>query len=610
MAKESDRLVSQMRRSLVVFAEQCMRYDGQSQYMSWVNYDMLERLQHGEFPKGWVGNRGIGKSSFLNEILTAWRKYGRPDTCTLIVSKDKPTAKRFINGIKQRIKRYPWLKHLDAEKKKGYRWSDDELDVAPCSPIRQPSIASVATKGVTESNRCHFAIADDCETKQNTITPTARNNLEEFFSELMNLASWDPGSEYGGGDGSGVFHWIGTYRHDFDSVYTRRAKKGDDVTAYPILVPGPGEIVPFMSPAIREKIESGELGPGEIVAADVITPQRVAKLKREGNRVFKREHMLIPDASGSDKFPLRLDHTIVFPIDREMAPTRIAYGHTAGNNSTLIEGIDLAGFDGDRFYGPAWVSEEREPYHRCVMSIDPAGAGVDLTGYAIAMSYSAKIHTPVVGGMGGKNQPCDDQMLVKLVKIARNWGVSLIRIEMDWGGDPTLNMLRAVVDQLSVQPGKDDQFVDGWSCQVEGFSAGRTLNKEQRILQVLEPLFASHRLVIDPAVAKNTRWQQQVTRLNSEKGALSQFGDDIVEAWAEAIRPLTTALSHDIEHVTRNLRDQKVAATLERRRKQLRLPEHDGVGQHRGFGNTPLMPRAPFSDLLDDAEYEGWGHDD
>lgn len=615
MAREADRLVNQMRRSLVCFAEQSMKFDGLADMMSWVNYDMLERIQVGEYPKGVLGNRGIGKSTFVTELVTCWRLYGRPDTKSLLLSKDKPTAVRFLTGIKSRIRRYPWLNHLDAyEMRRTHRWANTEIDVAPCDPIKQPSVACVSTRGVTESNRCHFMIADDCETRQNTITVEARDALEEFFTEMMNLASWDPGPDYGGGEGSGVVIWIGTYRHDFDSVYTRRAKKGDQVIAYPVLAPKHDEHVPFMSPGVRKKMESGELMPGDIVAADVITPKRVAKLQREGRRVFMREHMLIPVLSGLDKFPLRLSNLIVFPVDRTLAPTQIAYGHTAGKGtSTAIEGVDLAGFDGDRFYGPAWVSDNREPYHRTVMAIDPAGSGPDLTGYAIVSSYNSMLYTHVANGIGAKGQPCDEMMLHKLVAIARQRGVNLIRCEMDYGGDNLINILQSVVNQYSVPAGEAEDCPQGWSATVEGFHAARTASKEQRILQVHESLFASHRHVIDPEVAANTLFQRQITRLSSERNALSDIGDDIIDAWSEACRPLSSALSYDIGQAEKDIARKRVEAIIERRRERYRLPEPDTVNtRHRGFHGTPISDpaRTPFVEPEYGDEIDPWGQDD
>jgi len=67
--------------------------------------------------------------------------------------------------------------------------------------------------------------------------------------------------------------------------------------------------------------------------------------------------------------------------------------------------------------------------------------------------------------------------------------------------------------------------------------------KEARILSILEPVMAQHRLVMDTQVIQDKDNQIQITRLQEKRGALKH--DDRVDVLAAAVSYWTDALAID-----------------------------------------------------------------
>jgi hypothetical protein len=58
-------------------------------------------------------------------------------------------------------------------------------------------------------------------------------------------------------------------------------------------------------------------------------------------------------------------------------------------------------------------------------------------------------------------------------------------------------------------------------------------NKEKRILDVLEPIMASHRLIFDPRAIRDKDNQLQITRMQDKRGAMKH--DDRIDILASAV---------------------------------------------------------------------------
>jgi hypothetical protein len=78
--------------------------------------------------------------------------------------------------------------------------------------------------------------------------------------------------------------------------------------------------------------------------------------------------------------------------------------------------------------------------------------------------------------------------------------------------------------------------------------------KEHRIINILEPIMAQHRLVMDTEVLKNKDNQIQITRMQEKRGALKH--DDRVDVLAAAVSYWTEALAVDPEREMVNRQEE------------------------------------------------------
>ncbi len=80
------------------------------------------------------------------------------------------------------------------------------------------------------------------------------------------------------------------------------------------------------------------------------------------------------------------------------------------------------------------------------------------------------------------------------------------------------------------------------------------------MLAALEPIVHNHRLVIDPSIAENRRFQYQFTRLTGERGCLEY--EDELEALANCVALFTDDLRYDQEHLRENYKKKAMDEAL------------------------------------------------
>jgi hypothetical protein len=280
-----------------------------------------------------------------------------------------------------------------------------------------------------------------------------------------------------------------------------------------------------------------------------------------------------------------------------MAPVKIVWG---GDRSLVIQDLHSGGFDGDVYVKPAWMSPEMAKYTGTVMAIDPSGKGQDETAYAIIRSLHGTLYLVDVGGF---TDGFGEATLHALATRAIRFGVTHIIDEENYGGGMFRALLKPVMIRVAqdarldpndpnpnARPPAFDEEWNGWS----------STQKELRILDTLEPIVKSHRLVVDRRVIEADQKVQeekqrysfvyQFTRVTREKGCLPN--EDRLEAVSMGCNYFTEKMKIDKDRALANYKEAALDAELRR------FKEHAIMLGQRSrplISNRPLRSRSPLT---------------
>lgn len=477
-----------------------------------VQYRIAWWLQHGPRRMVLQAFRGVGKS-WITVLFCLWNLFKDPEKKIEMVSASQQLADDSAKFAHQLIHSWPLLGFLKPGGKD--RQSALAFDVGPAKPSKDPSLKSAGITGQVTGTRADIIIADDIEIPENSFTHHRREKLAEKVKEFDAILK--PG---------GRVIFLGT-PHVEQSLYKRLTReRGYETRIWPAEIPE--DTSPYhgnLAPYVTEKIESGQppgtpLDPDRFDAADLA--ERRASFGPTG---YALQFMLDTTPADIDKHPLRTRDLIVHDCDSEQAHLKLVWG--SGKDET-IEDLPSAGFDGDYWVRPAWRSEEMVPYQGTVMAIDPSGRGKDETAYAIVRYCEGMLYLVDVGGF--VDGYADETLRTLAAKMARH-GVNRYVAEDNYGGGMFTKVLKPWVAKLANATHDDD-----WNAWATG-------KKEWRILDTLEPVVHSHRLVVDRKVVEEDlkqaqrelkySWVHQMTRMARMKDCLPH--EDRLEAVAMAV---------------------------------------------------------------------------
>lgn len=558
---------------LIYFADHVWHAMNWNQYapLGWVEYDIYDWVQNGPSKQGVLAPRAHGKTHLITIMLPCWDWYKDANAKCLLVSKSKGHAKKSLSLIRDMLEKIEFLRHLSP----GATELDQALmfDVRGAEPSRTPSLEAAGVESQLPGNRSGRILADDMETPENTRTSDSRDFLKAKFDELINIATY----------GDERINIVGTFHHA-DSAYKRLKAEGMAFRTWPICYPKADEMVMAMAPLLRQKLDDGEASPGDIVDPDRYDTDYIAERKAKGLTYWANNYMLLENLGDRDQYRLRLSDLIVHPCDRDVAPTKIIWGTNNGQGQpTSLDNIRADGFPGDRFYAPVMFSnDDWAPYSVTRMWVDPAGKGLDRTGIAIVGGCMAHLYVKYLAGLEGGSGYA---VLSHIALTARRHGATEIHVEDFAQQMTTAQLLEPVVRKYFVEAGQTDSdgilHPKGWRCSVElTRPAGGFQQKEQRMLSALEPVTHNHRLVVDPKVAANERFQYQLTRLTGQRNCLGH--EDELEALANCVALFVDDLRHDPEQMAKSHKDRQMDKELEEHYKLLGLR----TKEHRMF--TPL----------------------
>ncbi len=493
----------------------------------WVQYDMADWLQHGPKRRGLRGKRGISKT-WITCAYIAWRLLRNPSLKVLLVSATPGNSKKSLHMLRGWFDTIWFLKHLAPKAAKKWRDDAEIHDVGACQPTRDPSITAMGILGPLPAPRPNLIVPDDIETPENTLTKDARNLLAKRTEEFEHILLEDGDSVY-----------LGTDHHE-ESVYEKLEKRGYTFRAWPIAYPTKDETVPGLAPRLAHNLKTGKAKPGDPTWKERFPTTYIEELKIASVQTFAMQEMLRRGLADSELYPLKLQNFMVYPLHRDKAPNSMAWGKRNSLGSTVLEDIPSPGFDGDMFYGPIFIDDKWTECAGTKAYLDPSGLKErDDMAWAIVGQLHGILFGKYINGVsGGALQ----ENLEMIVHSLREYGATELYIEENFG--PFLiAMLPPIITRYSIKPNSNALYPNGWSCQVTPVRSHGA--KEHRIITTMEPLMNSHRIVLDPRVAEDTKFSYQVSRIQNKRNCLEH--DDQIEAFAGACKEWIDYLGQDVD---------------------------------------------------------------
>ena len=506
-----------------------------------VQYDIAAYLQHGPRRSVIEAFRGVGKS-WLTSAFVCWLLLNNPQLKILVVSASKERADAFSTFVKRLINDIPALQHLKPQD--GQRDSVISFDVGPARPDHSPSVKSVGITGQLTGSRADIIIADDVEVPNNSATQMMRDKLSEAVKEFDAILRPLPTSR---------IIYLGTPQTEM-SLYNQLPERGYDVRVWPALYPELNKIESYkgsLAPKITQAIEQDKN-----LASQPTDPKRFSEedlLERRasyGRAGFALQFMLDTSLSDGDRYPLKVHDLIVQNLNPTMGHLKVAW---AAAPELCINDLPNVALTGDRYYRPMWHSDDMSEYTGSVMSIDPSGRGKDETGYAVVKALTGNLFLTDAGGITGGYEL---ETLEGLAMVAKRNQVKEIIIEANFGDGMFTQLLKPVLSRI-------------YPCTVT--EVKHSTQKELRIIDTLEPVMSSHRLIVDQRViqrdfdtAKDVKYSlfYQMTRITRDRGALVH--DDRLDALAIAVNYWVETMARDNNKAASDLKTQAIENELKK----------------------------------------------
>ncbi len=523
-----------------------------------LQYDMAKYLQHGGDKIMLQAFRGVGKS-WVTAAFVVWLLYVNPNLNILVVSASKAHSDNTSTFCLQIIKSVPELAHLVP--RGDQREAKVQFDVAPAMNSRDPSMKSLGITGQLTGSRADIIIADDVEIPSNSQTQKMREDLRTKVEEFAAILK--PG---------GRIIYLGTPQCE-DSLYRSLPAKGYAIRIWPARYPNAllratygSNLAPLLADEMdRLGAKEGAPTEPERFPEDVLRFKE-AEYARSG---FALQFMLDTNLSDATRFPLKLSDFIVMDLNVDVAPPKVVW---ARSPELVWNDLPNVGMTGDRLYRPMSILDGPwAPYTGSVLAIDPAGRGKDEVGYAVVKILHGTLYVLEWGGLPGGYE---DENLLTLANVAKRQKVNSIIVEQNFGDGMFTKLLTPFITK------------SGHPCAIE--EVHHSIQKEKRIIDTLEPILNTHKLVLDAKIVgidstPNSNYSQetqhqymglwQLTRITRERGSLKH--DDRLDALAIAVAYWVEQMSRDTDEA---VKDYQASFLDEQIRRHIELCDlHDGT---------------------------------
>lgn len=486
--------------------------------------------------------RGLGKS-YITSAYVIWRIMRNPrDEKVLVVSATGSKAKEFVAQTKGIISSMPelmWLLEGTRELGATRRDTAEEFDVSFSSLSQSYSVAARGITGQITGSRATLLVADDMEIEKNSKTEEARSRiLNSVRSDFVPITK----TEHGKGD----IICLGTPQTE-ESVYNVmvvemgfrcmtipvRFPQKDKLQNYIMLDEGRNE-VDILAPYLRKLHEDGKLGYGSPTDGR-FGDEELVDIEAKGKSAFALQYMLDTSLSDAERYPLKLHDLIVMSSNPERAPRTVSWGMDT-DRKNIIKDIPNLGFSGDHLLRPLFIDREWVEYEQKILYVDPAGRGKDETAWVILGQLNGLIYVIDVQGEVGDPATAMSRIAID----AKKHQVREVLVEPNYGQGMWTAAFQPVLER--VYPGQCTVAESEWA---KG-------QKETRIIDTLEPVLTSHRLIINESVLKADSKSDdrvyslmyQMTHITRDRGCLSH--DDRLDAVAGGVAHFLRSMSMDV----------------------------------------------------------------
>jgi hypothetical protein len=413
----------------------------------------------------------------------------------------------------------PGLSHL--RPRIGQRDSKIAFDVAEATPDKAPSVKSLGVTSQLTGSRADIVVLDDIEIPSNSLTQMMRAKLAEQIKEVDAILKPIPHARV---------IVLGTPQCE-QSVYNVMQTRGYVARIWPSRYPNEKECNEYgsrLAPVIAERLRIEASLIGQPTDPKRFTDEDLAERKLSyGDAGYAMQFQLRTNLADAERYPLKVHKLIVMDCDLVNGPEKPIWCNDPERRLTDLANVAM---NGDFYYRPIEFVGKWIPYTGIVMSIDPAGTGKDETSYCVLAQLNGFFYVLACGGLQGGY---DEHVMRKLVSIAKAFAVRHVVIESNFGD----GMFTALLNPYFLR--------DDYPVTLE--EVKHSIQKEKRILDTLEPLIGSHRIVMDKGVIEadlktiqdypiSIQHQYsliyQMTRLTREKGCLVH--DDRLDALAIA----------------------------------------------------------------------------
>lgn len=493
-----------------------------------------------------MGFRGVAKS-FITCAFVVWSLWRNPQHKIMIVSANKERADANAVFIKKIIDTVPFLEHMKA--REGQRNTQNLFDIGEAKPDHSPSVKSVGIKGQLTGSRADIIVSDDVEVPSNSFTQVLRDQLFELVKEFDAVIK-----------PNGTIIYLGTPQNEM-SLYNELQERGYTAIIYPARYPYDdahrASYGDKLAKFIADKYDSDPkryagkpTDPLRFNEEDL--QKRELSYRRAG---FLLQFMLDTSLSDADKYPLKLKDLIVGSFSLDEAPMKLTWLPDPARRFSLQEIPKVMGLKGDAFYRCHTASPEMEKYSYKMMAVDPSGTGRDATAYCVLYYLNGYIYLMDAGGlMGGYS----DVVLNKLAQIAKKYKVNEVVLEKNFGNGMYTKLFEPVLKKVYSTCGVSEVTSKG--------------QKEVRIIDTLEPVLGSHKLVVTPeCINKDIESVPegdykyslfyQMTRITSDRGALVH--DDSIDCLAIGIGYLVDFMGIDADEGINEVTSEWLEESLE-----------------------------------------------
>lgn len=424
--------------------------------------------------------RGAAKS-WITAAFCLWNLYRNPQMRILVASGSVRRSVAFVNFCLQLINSVECLKHLAP--RHDQRQSSQAFDVGPALPDQTPSMFAVGITAQIVGFRGDLIVGDDVETNTNSLTENMRNKLADSVKEFDAILK-----------PFGTIVFLGTPQTEA-SIYRVLNTRGYVTKIWPALFPTTKQQKEYgeqLADYIKWKLADNPKIVGQSTEPTRFSLEDLSARKLSwGASGFALQFMLDTSLSDVNKYPLKLRDLIVMSLDQRRGPDSVSWG--TGDHLSLKD-VQAVSLSGDGLYGPSSVSESFSKYTKMYGFIDPSGKGAD----EATLTCGGVVHgVPFILKQAGWLDGYSDETLSAMAKIIVQYELQKVVIEADFGQEMFAKLLQPVVNKEWERVNKLKHIPErDWKTTKLVTETAKKVQKEVRIMDILEPLFSTHRIVI------------------------------------------------------------------------------------------------------------------